>query len=233
MTVVDLRIEGGLDWHLFQPCRAVGIQRSNSYSKSPWIIASAARDPRRWSDRRICIHLRCQRQVDDEGKFWKRLLGGVSGGRHSEIAHWAAQDRSLHARQTTTRRFRDNINAKSSTIVSKTCPVTIVVDANNRYLYYVLLQAKAIRYGVTVGEEALARSAIARIGRKEEWPDWVPTPEIKHRLANTPDYVGPGPTIPWAHGHCIYTRATRTRCIGSMAQTSRNISAVPSRSGDL
>jgi hypothetical protein len=40
MTVVDLRIEGGLDWHLFQPCRAVGIQRSNSYSKSPWIIAS-------------------------------------------------------------------------------------------------------------------------------------------------------------------------------------------------
>ena len=64
-----------------------------------------------------------------------------------------------------------------------------MVDTSNRYLYYVLPQGKAIRYGVTVGEEALAWSGVARIGRKEEWPAWVPTQEIKHRLANIPDYV--------------------------------------------
>src|SRR5438874_6184711 len=75
-------------------------------------------------------------------------------------------------------------------------PGTIVVDTNSRYLYYVLPQGKAIRYGVTVGEEALAWSGVARIGRKEEWPAWVPTPEIKHRLANIPDYVSPGPHNP-------------------------------------
>jgi lipoprotein-anchoring transpeptidase ErfK/SrfK len=75
-------------------------------------------------------------------------------------------------------------------------PGTIVVDTSNRYLYYVLPQGKAIRYGVTVGEDALAWSGIAQIGRKEEWPAWVPTLEIKHRLANTPDYVGPGPHNP-------------------------------------
>jgi lipoprotein-anchoring transpeptidase ErfK/SrfK len=75
-------------------------------------------------------------------------------------------------------------------------PGTIVVDTNNRYLYYILPHAKAIRYGVTVGEEALAWSGVARIGRKEEWPAWVPTPEIKHRLANIPNYVSPGPHNP-------------------------------------
>src|SRR6266516_4132205 len=78
----------------------------------------------------------------------------------------------------------------------KELPGTIVVDTNNRYLYYVLPQGKAIRYGVTVGEEALAWSGVANIGRMEEWPAWVPTSEIKHRLANIPDYVSPGPHNP-------------------------------------
>jgi lipoprotein-anchoring transpeptidase ErfK/SrfK len=78
----------------------------------------------------------------------------------------------------------------------KEAPGTILVDTNNRYLYYVLPQQKAVRYGVTVGEEALAWSGVARIGRKEEWPAWVPTAEIKRRLGNIPDYVGPGPQNP-------------------------------------
>jgi lipoprotein-anchoring transpeptidase ErfK/SrfK len=78
----------------------------------------------------------------------------------------------------------------------KEVPGTIVVDTDNRYLYYVLPQGKAIRYGVTVGEEALAWSGVANIGRMEEWPAWVPTSEIKHRLANIPDYVSPGPHNP-------------------------------------
>jgi lipoprotein-anchoring transpeptidase ErfK/SrfK len=78
----------------------------------------------------------------------------------------------------------------------KEVPGTIVVDTDNRYLYYVVPQGKAIRYGVTVGEEALAWSGIANIGRMEEWPAWVPTQEIKHRLANIPDYVSPGPHNP-------------------------------------
>jgi lipoprotein-anchoring transpeptidase ErfK/SrfK len=78
----------------------------------------------------------------------------------------------------------------------KEAPDTIVVDTDNRHLYYVLPQGKAIRYGVTVGEEALAWSGVANIGRMEEWPAWVPTQEIKHRLANIPDYVSPGPHNP-------------------------------------
>ncbi len=50
-----------------------------------------------------------------------------------------------------------------------------LVDTDARYLYYVLPDKKAIRYGVTVGEEAQAWSGIAKVGSKEEWPSWIPT----------------------------------------------------------
>jgi lipoprotein-anchoring transpeptidase ErfK/SrfK len=73
---------------------------------------------------------------------------------------------------------------------------TILVDTDARYLYYVLPGGKAIRYGVAVGEEALAFSGVAMVGRAAEWPDWVPTPEIQARLGPYPARVAGGPANP-------------------------------------
>jgi lipoprotein-anchoring transpeptidase ErfK/SrfK len=78
----------------------------------------------------------------------------------------------------------------------KEAPGTIVVDSDARYLYYVLPEGKAIRYGIAVGEEALAFSGVAKIGRMEEWPSWTPTADIKRRLGDVPDFVAPGPHNP-------------------------------------
>ena len=75
-------------------------------------------------------------------------------------------------------------------------PGTIVIDTDARYLYYVLPEGKAIRYGVTVGEEALSWSGVAKIGRMEEWPSWVPTADIKKRLGDIPAFVSGGPHNP-------------------------------------
>jgi lipoprotein-anchoring transpeptidase ErfK/SrfK len=75
-------------------------------------------------------------------------------------------------------------------------PGSIVVDTDARYLYYVLPDQKAIRYGVTVGEEALSFYGIAKVGRKEEWPSWTPTADIKRRLENIPNFVEGGPHNP-------------------------------------
>jgi lipoprotein-anchoring transpeptidase ErfK/SrfK len=75
-------------------------------------------------------------------------------------------------------------------------PGTILVDTNARYLYYVLPGGKAIRYGVTVGEEALAWSGVATVGRTAEWPDWIPTAEIQARLGPYPKRVPGGPANP-------------------------------------
>jgi len=75
-------------------------------------------------------------------------------------------------------------------------PGSILVDTDARYLYYVLPQGKAIRYGVAVGEEALAWSGVATVGRTAEWPDWVPTAEIQARLGPYPKRVPGGPANP-------------------------------------
>ena len=73
---------------------------------------------------------------------------------------------------------------------------TILVDTDARFLYYVLPGGKAIRYGVAVGEEAMAFSGVATVGRKAEWPDWIPTPEIQARLGPYPSRVPGGPANP-------------------------------------
>jgi lipoprotein-anchoring transpeptidase ErfK/SrfK len=84
-------------------------------------------------------------------------------------------------------------------------PGTILVDTDARYLYYVLPEGKAIRYGVAVGEEAMAFSGIARVGRLAEWPDWVPTAEIRARLGPFPPRVPGGPANPLgARGIYLY-----------------------------
>jgi lipoprotein-anchoring transpeptidase ErfK/SrfK len=74
-------------------------------------------------------------------------------------------------------------------------PGSIVVDSDNHYLYYVLNDGKAIRYGITVGEDAMAWSGIAKIGSMTEWPPWHPTKGEIERLG-VPTFVPPGPDNP-------------------------------------
>jgi lipoprotein-anchoring transpeptidase ErfK/SrfK len=77
----------------------------------------------------------------------------------------------------------------------KEAPGSIVVDSDNHYLYYVLSDGKAIRYGITVGEEAMAWSGIAKVGSMTEWPPWHPTKSEIERLG-VPTFVAPGPDNP-------------------------------------
>jgi lipoprotein-anchoring transpeptidase ErfK/SrfK len=60
-------------------------------------------------------------------------------------------------------------------------PGTIVVDTKNKFLYWIEPNGKAIRYGVTVGDEAFGWTGEAKIQRKAEWPDWTPPAEMVKR----------------------------------------------------
>lgn len=85
-------------------------------------------------------------------------------------------------------------------------PGTVVVDSDNKFLYYVLPGGKAMRYGVAVGEEAQAWSGIAKVGRMEEWPPWIPTPGEQQRLGPLPTFVTGGPHNPMgARGMYLYS----------------------------
>jgi lipoprotein-anchoring transpeptidase ErfK/SrfK len=77
----------------------------------------------------------------------------------------------------------------------KEAPGSIVVDSDNHYLYFVVNGGKAIRYGITVGEEAMAWSGVAKIGSMTEWPPWHPTKGEIARLG-VPTFVPPGPDNP-------------------------------------
>src|SRR5258705_8010003 len=112
-------------------------------------------------------------------------------------ARYTPRDRELlahppYARADIPESFRRNIVDYSR----KELPGTILVDTEARYLYYVLPQGKAIRYGVAAGEEALAISGLAKVGRITARPDWIPTPEIPSLPGPFPARRCPGPAQP-------------------------------------
>src|SRR5882757_1361281 len=131
------------------------------------------------------------------------LLGFVLGGcmqstlQPASNASLTPRDRQLlahtpYAQATIPETYRRHI----VDYTRKEQPGTILVDTDARYLYYVLAGGKAIRYGVAVGEEAMAFSGVATVGRVAEWPDWIPTPEIQARLGPYPARVPGGPANP-------------------------------------
>nr|WP_316653344.1 L,D-transpeptidase [uncultured Gellertiella sp.] len=65
---------------------------------------------------------------------------------------------------------------------------TVVVDTPARRLYYVLGDGRAIRYGVGVGRNGFSLAGNAVIGRKAEWPNWTPSPNM---LRLYPEKNGP------------------------------------------
>lgn len=67
----------------------------------------------------------------------------------------------------------------------------IVVDTAARYLYLVEPGGRARRYGVGVGAEGMAWSGVARVGAKQEWPDWYPTKEMIARRPDIPAMLSP------------------------------------------
>ncbi len=55
---------------------------------------------------------------------------------------------------------------------------TLFADIRKRYLYLILGDGKAMRYGVGIGRAALAWEGEAVIKRKAKWPSWHPTQEM-------------------------------------------------------
>jgi lipoprotein-anchoring transpeptidase ErfK/SrfK len=71
----------------------------------------------------------------------------------------------------------------------------LVIDRSQRFLYLVQPQITALRYGIGVGGECSDTSGLFRISRKEEWPEWVPSPELLKRRSY-PKRMAGGPGNP-------------------------------------
>jgi lipoprotein-anchoring transpeptidase ErfK/SrfK len=77
---------------------------------------------------------------------------------------------------------------------------TIVIDTRAHFLYFVLGDGRAIRYGVGVGRTGFGWKGTVRVGNKAEWPGWTPPPAMVAREARRgnrlPAYMPGGPDNP-------------------------------------
>ncbi|MBB4227781.1 L,D-transpeptidase [Rhizobium mongolense] len=72
---------------------------------------------------------------------------------------------------------------------TKERPGTIVIDTNNRFLYLVMANGKARRYGVGVGKPGFEWAGAHKITRKSEWPAWTPPSDMISREAAKGHYL--------------------------------------------
>ena len=61
---------------------------------------------------------------------------------------------------------------------------TIIVDTPHKFLFLVLGDGRALRYGIGVGRPGFEWGGVKTITRKAEWPGWTPPPEM---LLRQPD----------------------------------------------
>jgi lipoprotein-anchoring transpeptidase ErfK/SrfK len=73
---------------------------------------------------------------------------------------------------------------------------TIIIDTPNTYLYYVLGNGRAMRYGIGVGRDGFTWSGVQHVTKKAEWPDWTPPAEMIARQPYLPRYMAGGPGNP-------------------------------------
>ena len=95
---------------------------------------------------------------------------------------------------------------------------TIIIDTPHTYLYYVLGNGKAIRYGIGVGREGFTWSGTQTISRKAEWPDWTPPQEMIQRQPYLPRFMAGGPENPLG-ARAMYLGNTEYRIHGTNAPT--------------
>ena len=89
-----------------------------------------------------------------------------------------------------------NLRRQEVSLATKEPAGTIIVDTPNTYLYYVLGNGRAVRYGVRVGRDGFTWSGVQKISRKAEWPDWHPPPEMIDRQPYLPRFMAGGPGNP-------------------------------------
>ena len=93
-------------------------------------------------------------------------------------------------------------------------PGTVIIDTANTYLYFVLGDGKAIRYGIGVGREGFTWSGVEQVTRKAEWPDWTPPTEMIVRQPYLARFTAGGEGNPLG-ARAIYLGNTEYRIHGT------------------
>jgi lipoprotein-anchoring transpeptidase ErfK/SrfK len=93
-------------------------------------------------------------------------------------------------------------------------PGTVIIDIKNTFLYFVLNDTQAMRYGIGVGREGFTWSGEQTVARKTEWPDWRPPAEMLVRQPYLPRFMAGGPGSPLG-ARAMYLGETEYRIHGT------------------
>ncbi|WP_051346056.1 L,D-transpeptidase [Bradyrhizobium sp. th.b2] len=102
------------------------------------------------------------------------------------------------------------------TYSTREAPGTIIIDTPNTYLYLVLGNGQAMRYGIGIGRDGFTWSGTQTITKKSEWPDWTPPPEMIARQPYLPRHMAGGPGNPLG-ARAMYLGGTIYRIHGTNA----------------
>jgi lipoprotein-anchoring transpeptidase ErfK/SrfK len=97
---------------------------------------------------------------------------------------------------------------------SRQTPGTVIIDTKNTFLYFVLNDTQALRYGIGVGREGFTWSGEQTVARKAEWPDWHPPTEMIGRQPYLPRFMAGGPGNPLG-ARAMYLGETEYRIHGT------------------
>ncbi len=91
---------------------------------------------------------------------------------------------------------------------------TVVVDTRAHFLYFVLGDGRALRYGIGVARDGFEWSGTHRVTRKAEWPSWTPPAEMRKRQPGLPARMDGGPNNPLG-ARALYLGSTLYRIHGT------------------
>lgn len=91
---------------------------------------------------------------------------------------------------------------------------SIIVDTQNRKLYFVLPNKKAYEYPISVGRDGFTWAGTERISRIAAWPSWTPPPEMHKRVPGLPITVTGGLKNPQG-ARALYLGSTIYRIHGT------------------
>ena len=89
-----------------------------------------------------------------------------------------------------------------------------MIDTPNTYLYLVLGNGRALRYGIGVGREGFTWTGTERISRMSDWPDWHPPKEMIERQPYLPRFMAGGEGNPLG-ARALYLGQTLYRIHGT------------------
>ena len=97
-------------------------------------------------------------------------------------------------------------------------PGSIIIDTNDKFLYLIMRDGEARRYGVGVGKPGFEWAGTHKVTRKAEWPTWRPPAEMiareKKKGRNLPSVMVGGPKNPLG-ARALYLGSTLYRIHGT------------------